>query len=179
MVLLIYLGKNLMQKINKSEEIEEYKFKISELNQLYNKFFPHIKKVNYLKSEIVKVVPDSVVILNNYINEGINNYREMLSKLNANNLHENLVYIKKVFLKNKNRYRPNKINMKIRISIFKGLINNNKNDFVEFQKNYDEIYNKLEETLNNIIKKFSKDYKIIVLNREGSIKYLFFYLFIR
>ncbi len=32
------------RKLIKSEEIEDYKLQISELNQLYNKFFQHIKK---------------------------------------------------------------------------------------------------------------------------------------
>ena len=144
------------RKLIKSEEIEEYKLQISELNQLYNKFFQHIKKISQLISEIVKGVPDSVVTLNNYINEGINNYRKMLSELNANNLHENLVSIKDSFLKIKEDMEQKKINMEIRISTFEILINNNKNDFIEFQKNYDVTYNKLEERANDIIKKFSK-----------------------
>ena len=58
--------------------------------------------------------------------------------------------------------------MEIRISTFEILINNNKNDFIEFQKNYDEVYNKLEERANDIIKKFSKDYIVTVPNREAS-----------
>jgi hypothetical protein len=97
-----------------------------------------------------------VVNLNNYINEGNNNYRKMLSELNANNLHENLVSIKDSFLKIKEDMEQKKINMEIRISTFEILINNNKNDFIEFQKNYDVTYNKLEERANDIIKKFSK-----------------------
>jgi hypothetical protein len=116
----------------------------------------------------VKGVPDSVFTLNNYINEGINNYRKMLSELNANNLHENLVSIKDSFLKINVDMEQKKINMEIRISTFEILINNNKNDFIEFQKNYDEVYNKLEERVNDIIKKFSKDYIVIVPNREAS-----------
>ena len=48
------------RKLIDSEEIEDYKLQISELNQLYNKFFQHIKKVTKVIAEIVSGVPDSV-----------------------------------------------------------------------------------------------------------------------
>ncbi len=35
-----------------------------------------------------------ILSLYNFINQGITNYREILSKLNVNNLHQNLLTIK-------------------------------------------------------------------------------------
>ena len=53
-----------------------------------------------------------------------------------------------------------KVNLKITINILYELINNNKNDFIDFQKKYDSIYTKSEDKRNEIIKKVSKYYEI-------------------
>jgi len=148
--------------------MEEYKLQISELNQLYNKFFQHIKKVTKVIAEIVSGVPDSVETLYNYINEGISNYRVSLNELNINNLHENLLSIKNSFLKIKIDMDQIKINLEIRISTMQDLIKNNKEDFVEFQKNYDSVYNKLEERADDIKKKISKDYQVNIPKKNVS-----------
>ena len=151
-----------------SEEIEEYKSQISELNVLYNMFFLHIKNMAENITQLVKGVPDSVESLYNYIYEGITNYKEMLSKLDINDLHQNLLSLKNSFLKIKIDMEQIKIDIEIRISTLEFLIKNNKEEFGEFQKNYDEVYNKLEERGNDIIKKVSEEYKVNIPNINAS-----------
>ena len=61
-----------------------------------------------------------------------------------------------------------KVNLKITINILYDLINNNKNDFIDFQKKYDSIYTKSEDKRNEIIKKVSKYYEINIQNKNAS-----------
>ena len=61
-----------------------------------------------------------------------------------------------------------KVNLKITINILYELINNNKNDFIDFQKKYDSIYTKSEDKRNEIIKKVSKYYEINIQNKNAS-----------
>ncbi len=122
------------RKLIDSEEIEDYKLQILEINKIYNNFFNHIKNTAQNIVEIVNGVPDSVLSLYNFINQGITNYREMLSQLNINNLHQNMLNIKNSFLKIKIDIDQIKVNLEIRINTLNHLINNNKEDFIDFKK---------------------------------------------
>ena len=141
------------RKLIDSEEIKDYKLQILEINQLYNSFFNHIKNTAQNIVLMMNGVSHSVLSLYNFINQGITNYREMLNQLNINNLHQNMLNIKNSFLKIKIDIEQIKVNLEIRINTLHDLINNNKNDFIDFQKKYDSVYNKLEEKWNEIIKK--------------------------
>ena len=64
----------------------------------------------------MNVLPDYILSLYNFINQGITNYREMLNQLNINNLHQNILNIKNSFLKTKIDMDQIKVNLQIRIN---------------------------------------------------------------
>jgi hypothetical protein len=160
-----YIKSNLRRL---DEKIEDYKNKISQLNSLYNKFFKHIKQVIDSINKDAIEIPNSVIGLNNYINEGISNFTNLVEKMDRDNLHNNLITMKDSFLKLKENLNERKNKMEENINNFKKIDQKNKNDFNKFQSDFNELIKNLIESSNLIVEEVKKENKIQIKNKNPS-----------
>ena len=128
-------------------QMEEYKNKIDELNQLYNKLFNYFNEETRIIGNEINEIPNLLTDLQNQIKDGISQYEQTLIQIkesdNIQTMHSNLINTKSSFISLKNDMN-NKQNELIRRA------NTFQNEYRDRRNNFEESNNDYEAALDNL-----------------------------
>ena len=106
--------------------MDEYKKMIQQLNESYNRFLNFVIQAIDHILKVLNEISSSACELNDYINEGISNFTDLIENTDKDNVHKDLLKIKNTFLKLKNNLNERKNKLDESISNFENLKENGK-----------------------------------------------------
>ena len=164
---LIDTSESNLRRLEINDLMEDYRKKIEELNELYNRFLNFvIDAINHV-IKALEELSASACELNDYVYEGISNFTELIENTNIDDIHNDLIKVKHIFLKIKEELDERKNKLDESISNFENLNKKMETDLQNFQDNFDELTENITEISNLIIEKTTQKKKIEINGKKN------------
>ena len=161
---LIDTSESNLRRLEIDDLMEEYKKMIQQLNESYNRFLNFVIQAIDHILKVLNEISSSACELNDYINEGISNFTDLIENTDKDNVHKDLLKIKNTFLKLKNNLNERKNKLDESISNFENLNKKMESDLLNFQNHFDDLTENITEISNLIIEKTTETKKIELKN---------------
>ena len=165
---LINTSESNLRRLDLYEKMTDYKSEITELNLLYNKFLNYIILIIDTVVSAVDEISNSANELNDYINEGIINFTNLVENTDTNNLHNNLITMKDSFLKLKDDINERKNNLEENINSFQKLYEKMRNELQDFQNDFNKLTENINEISNLIVEEVTKENEIEIEKQSST-----------
>ena len=165
---LINTSESNLRRLDLYEKMTDYKSEITELNLLYNKFLNYIILIIVTVVSAVDEISNSTNELNDYINEGIINFTNLVENTDTNNLHNNLITMKDSFLKLKDDINERKNNLEESINSFQKLYEKMRNELQDFQNDFNKLTENINEISNLIVEEVTKENEIEIEKQSNT-----------
>ena len=165
---LINISESNLRRLDLYEKMTDYKSEVTELNLLYNKFLNYIILIIDTVVSAVDEISSSANELNDYINEGIINFTNLVENTDTNNLHNNLITMKDSFLKLKDDINERKNNLEENINSFQKLYEKMRNELQDFQNDFNKLTENINEISNLIVEEVTKENEIEIEKQSST-----------